>query len=348
MTFLHPRFLRVLVTLLVAGLVACSPGADVAAQIGGADVTHAQLRIRADLLSFLGGLNQQPCGSVVPGSGETQQAACSRFALGSLVQSALVASYVRSRSLAVDPQEVTGAIDGLYASVGAEAIDQGLAGAGLTRADLEALAGDLLLIQQVRSAVAEERLGDGRLRGEYEDRLLQFTTVRAQHILVATRQEAEDVYDQVTAPGATEEDFMSLARQVSTDTGSARQGGALGAQPASGFVPEFASAVVALEPGEISRPVQSQSGWHVIRLIGSTRLPFDEVKGQLLQELTGPEFTAWLQERASSISVEVNPRYGRFNVRTLQVDPVRSTDPQADQSPSSSTGAVAPAQPTQP
>jgi peptidyl-prolyl cis-trans isomerase C len=163
------------------------------------------------------------------------------------------------------------------------------------------------------------------------------------HILVATREEADDVYRQVTAPGATEKTFMDLARDVSTDTGSAVQGGVLGSSVASTYVPEFGQAAVALEPDEISRPVQSEFGWHVIRLVAKQVTPYAQAKERILQELAGTEFRDWFREQVRALDVEVNPRYGRFDPQTLQVTAVRSTDPQGDAAvPTGATGTIQP------
>src|SRR4029453_13775443 len=124
----------------------------------------------------------------------------------------------------------------------------------------------ILTIQAVRVAVAEERIGEDALRTQYEDRVLEFTNVEANHILLATRAEAQRVYEQVK--GASRERFAAVAKRGSTEPGANQGGGDLGSAPASQFVPEFATAVAALEPGEVSAPVKTQFGWHVIYLAG--------------------------------------------------------------------------------
>ena len=88
----------------------------------------------------------------------------------------------------------------------------------------------MLLFQAVQGAVAEEELGDEQLQQIYEDEILRFTTIEALHILVDTEAEAQDVYQQVTAPGATQKTFEDLAKDVSIDT----QSGANGGEPRSG------------------------------------------------------------------------------------------------------------------
>jgi len=79
------------------------------------------------------------------------------------------------------------------------------------------------------------------------------------HILVKTQAEANKIRAEVTPAN-----FAALARQYSTDTGSKAQGGNLGAIQASEVVAPFAKAAFALNVGQISQPVHSQYGWHII------------------------------------------------------------------------------------
>jgi len=83
----------------------------------------------------------------------------------------------------------------------------------------------------------------------------------ASHILVDTEEEAQAIVDEVNAGG----DFAAVAREKSTGP-SGPNGGQLGWFGAGAMVPEFEAAVVALEPGAVSAPVQTQFGWHVIKL----------------------------------------------------------------------------------
>ena len=89
----------------------------------------------------------------------------------------------------------------------------------------------------------------------------------------------------------------------------------------------------ALEPGEISEPVQSEFGWHVIYLVGKQVTPFEEARTQLLQGEQGTLFNAWLRDQAETHGVDVNPKYGRFDTETLTVVAVTSTDPSASAGP---------------
>lgn len=106
--------------------------------------------------------------------------------------------------------------------------------------------------------------------------------VRARHILVATEEEAKAVREAIDAGGS----FEDLAKEKSTDPGSGANGGDLGWFTKEEMVPEFADAAFALEPGQISDPVKSDFGWHVIRLEEKRNKPgFDEVEVELFEML---------------------------------------------------------------
>lgn len=105
----------------------------------------------------------------------------------------------------------------------------------------------------------------------------------AAHILVETEEEAKAIKAELDN-GA---DFAELAKEKSTGP-SGPKGGALGWFSKGMMVPEFETAVIGLEPGQVSDPVQTQFGWHVVKL-NETRAKeapaFDEVRNQLASEL---------------------------------------------------------------
>jgi peptidyl-prolyl cis-trans isomerase C len=107
-------------------------------------------------------------------------------------------------------------------------------------------------------------------------KVAQTERVRARHILVATEQEAK----QIRARLDKGEKFEDLAKQYSLD-GSKDYGGDLGYFTAPEMVPEFSKAAFALKPGEISQPVKTDMGWHIIKLedrkVGGAQ-PYDQVK----------------------------------------------------------------------
>ena len=96
----------------------------------------------------------------------------------------------------------------------------------------------------------------------YEDNPAQFKVAAgrtASHILVPTKAEADKIRAE-----ATDANFAELAKEYSTDTGTKDQGGSLGQIQKGQLVPEFEKVAFALKSGEISEPVKTQFGWHII------------------------------------------------------------------------------------
>ncbi|MFM2043751.1 MAG: hypothetical protein RLY86_2327 [Pseudomonadota bacterium] len=135
-------------------------------------------------------------------------------------------------------------------------------------------------------AAIDSRLTEDRLRKRYD----QFTKetppqeeVRARHILTETKEEADEILKQLKG-GAK---FEDLAAAQKIDQASAAQQGDLGYFTKDMMVKEFADAAFAMKPGQVSTaPVQSQFGWHVIKVEDkrTQTLPtFDELQPQLRQ-----------------------------------------------------------------
>jgi foldase protein PrsA len=311
-----------------------------AATLGDDQISRDELATSVSLFTFLGTIQQQPCGGT-PDGGETQDAACARFTLSNLIQLHLVGAYAAEHDLSVKDQDIQTAVAGLDQQAGKEAVDSGLATAGATREDLADLARKFLLLQEVSKAVTEEAVGQDQLHKQYEQQLGDYTIVEADHILVKTRAEAEAIYRQVTQPGFTRDDFLALAKQTSIDPSAKQNSGALPKQAASQYVAPFAAAVLKLEPGEISHPVQSQFGWHVIRLQSKTVTPFEDAKTQLLSGAAPTAFSDWIRSQIESEGLVVDPAYGRFDPKTLTIVRISSTDPSATSSASAASPAAA-------
>lgn len=138
----------------------------------------------------------------------------------------------------------------------------------------------------VQDYAKKNPISDDQLRQEYEGLKARLGNKEysARHILVENEAEAKDIIAQLGKKAK----FEKLAEK-SIDAGSAQQGGALGWSVPSNFVPPFANALAALKKGEYTKePVQTQFGWHVIKLDDVRDLkvpPFEEMKPQLLQRM---------------------------------------------------------------
>lgn len=109
--------------------------------------------------------------------------------------------------------------------------------------------------------------------------------VRARHILVESEDEAKKIAARVKGG----EDFAKIAGEVSKDPGSKTEGGDLGWFSQERMVKPFADAAFKMAPGQVSDPVKTQFGWHVLRVEEKRTKPvptFDEMKEQIDQYLT--------------------------------------------------------------
>lgn len=130
--------------------------------------------------------------------------------------------------------------------------------------------------------------------------------VKASHILKVTKNANDEVrakkkfqIDSIyNALSKRKESFATVAHRESEDPGSARNGGELGWFGSGRMVPEFEATAFALQPGEISKPFQSDFGWHIILCEGRRGLaPIDSLRSQLVQMVQQGERGEILQDR---------------------------------------------------
>ena len=156
--------------------------------------------------------------------------------------------------------------------------------------------------EAIAGSITEEAV-----RAEYDAFASEFVPedeIRASHILVETEEEANDLKAQIDG-GA---DFVALAKEHSIDPGAAN-GGDLGFFGRGMMVAPFEEAAFALaEPGAISAPVQSQFGWHIIKLEEkrqSAPPAFEQVAAQIQNQLLMDTFTAKVDELMSGVTVDI-------------------------------------------
>ena len=142
---------------------------------------------------------------------------------------------------------------------------------------------DEYLEREVKKAVTPEAAR--KLYDETVKALKPEEEVRARHVLVETEDEAKKVAARLKGG----EDFAKVAGDVSKDPGSKAEGGDLGFFTQDRMVAPFAEAAFKMKPGEVSDPVKSQFGWHVIKVEERRQKPvpaFEEMKEQVETYLT--------------------------------------------------------------
>ena len=174
---------------------------------------------------------------------------------------------------------------------------------GLTLEQAREEVRERLLRDRVYKKVTEDvEVTDEDVRAHYEKNKAQFTQPASRdvrHILVKQKARADELYAQIRN-GA---DFATLARRFSTDTGTKKAGGKLPVTKGS-TVPPFDKAAFALDEGEVSRPVKTTFGWHVIKAIGPVKpakvTPLEKVeesvRTQLVDQKKSETLRKWLDE----------------------------------------------------
>lgn len=222
----------------------------------------------------------------------------------------------------------------LDALVRAELIAQAAEKDGVARQPETASALQLARLEVLQQAARQKYLEgktptEQELRAEYEAQVAAMPSqeYKASHILVATEDYAKRIVEQL-GKGAN---FADLARKESMD-GSKERGGDLGWFTPDRMEKSFVTAVAALGKGEYTRtPVQTQFGWHVIRLDDKREVaapPFDAVKDRLAQIVLQKKFKAYSDELLKSAKVE----------KKLEAVPAAAASPPG-------SGAAAPAPP---
>ncbi len=160
---------------------------------------------------------------------------------------------------------------------------------------------DAYFFQKIRPQVTDEEI-----KAAYDSesaKVAQTERVRARHVLLGSEKEAIDILARLKAG----EKFEDLAKKYSLD-GSKDYGGDLGYFTAPEMVAEFSKAAFALKVGEVSQPVKTDFGWHVIKIedrkTGAAQ-PFDQVKSAIRNVLLRKKVQETMDELRKTAKVEV-------------------------------------------
>jgi len=152
----------------------------------------------------------------------------------------------------------------------------------------------------VQEMTANAQIDEATARQFYEQHKADYETARAHHILIRAKGSSlpvqpgkKELTDEEALAKAQEirkkleagEDFATLAKAESDDVRSGANGGDLGPQKHNQTVPPFDQALFSLQPGQLSEPVKTQFGYHIIRVDSREVKTFDEVKPEIEKRL---------------------------------------------------------------
>jgi len=163
-----------------------------------------------------------------------------------------------------------------------------------------------------REVEPKTKVTDQDVKSYYEEHKEEFapvSQVRASHILLKAEEEAKKVLERLRRG----EDFAQVATKTSIDTGSAKRGGDLGFISRGQTVCGFEAEAFRLKLGEISKPVKTQFGYHIIKVTDKKMgeaIEFERVKDLILQYLSAKKqqevFDSYIEELKKSYRVEIN------------------------------------------
>ncbi len=288
---MNRRLLTILTATAAAALIAgCSTlDTGAVATVGDATLSEAQL---AEIVPLVGGGDD-----TLPAA---DQATLDRTAISVWLEAQVFTQAFADGGVELDPTAIDQSTQGLDTQFG----EQFTALSADTR---ELLVDYVTVIEQLP---ALPRPDDAEVRSWFDGGIERSGLACVSHILVETEDEAQEIVDELSAAGSQAEEaemFASIAMERSIDAGSGAVGGFLSCEVAESisqqFVPPFAAAALAAKPGVPTEPVESDFGFHVLRL-----LPYDESGDQLEQFYA----QGYVQARIAidDADVSVDSRYG--------------------------------------
>ncbi|HZG88529.1 peptidylprolyl isomerase [Paenibacillus sp.] len=230
-------------------------------------------------------------------------------AVDQLITERLINRAAAAQNIQVTDEDLNAEIEKIKANFPDEAtFNQQLAMAGYTLESLkEQLSPQVKLTKLVEPEI---QVTDEDIQSYYDENKASYETpeqVRASHILVDSKEEAEKLLADLKG-GA---DFAELAKEHSKDTGSAVNGGDLNYFGKGQMVPEFEEAAFALDVGQVSDIVESQYGFHIIKVTdkkAATTATLEEKKEEiretLFEQKVNERSTAYLEELRSAAKIE--------------------------------------------
>ncbi|MCI5972163.1 MAG: peptidylprolyl isomerase [Anaerococcus sp.] len=210
-----------------------------------------------------------------------------------MVQDKLIANDIKKNDIKIDDKEVD---DALMQSVqnfgGQEQFDKTLDDYNMSLDKFkETLKKDLMYKKHREWFDTNNEVTDDEIKKYFEDNKDEFVKVDASHILVQDEETAKEIKEKIN----NGEDFAKLAEEYSTDTASAKNGGSVGAFSKGQMVKEFEDAAFSMKEGEVSDPVKSQFGYHIIKVNKITD-SFEDSKEEITKKIKDQKYADYIKK----------------------------------------------------
>jgi foldase protein PrsA len=226
-----------------------------------------------------------------------------------IISDKIVAAEAKKQRITITTKEVNEELDQLKESYGGEdAFNQVLESNNTTLAALKDDITDYLTLRKILEK--EIDISDEELQTYFEenkDSLGEAEQVKASHILVEDENKAKELKAKLDAG----EDFAALAKEHSTDESTKEAGGELGFFEKGTMVAEFDEVAFTLAVNQISNPVKSEYGYHIIKVEDkkeAKEATFEDSKGKiketLLEQKMETEYQSWLEKKKKEYDIE--------------------------------------------
>lgn len=257
--------------------------------------------------------------------------------LSSMITTELVDQEAKKANVTVTDADIDTEIEDLKTKFGGEAaFNTALSQSSMTVEDLRA---QMPLQVKIRKILEPQvKVTDDEISEYYDTNKATFSSeeeVRASHILVATKEEADAIVKQLKE-GA---DFAELAKTKSTDTGSAENGGDLDFFKRGDMVTEFSDVAFKLKVGETSDAVKSDYGYHIIKVTDhkdakdyTLEEKKEEIRKTLISEKVSTLSTTWMEDLTTNAKI-TNTLTDAKTDATATADPSASAEPTTTEAP---------------
>lgn len=300
-----------LVAIMLIGAIAWSGcGAKTVATVDGTGITQEELDAQAKKDMATLPANAFPKGK----EGEARKLQVKKDSLTRLIDQLVIQQQAEKLGIKVSDADVEKQIADIKKRYPSEKeFNAALAQQKWTQEDLKDNMRNSAIVQELIKKLAPKvKVSDKAALDYYKkNRTATFTSpeqFHARHILVKDLKTARKAMD-----GLTDENFAARAKKYSTDPGSKAKGGDLGFVSKGMFVPEFEKTALALDKKEISEPVKSQFGYHIIQLLEhkkggvmSYKQVKDQIKSMIQNQKVQESMQTWLEKvkKASKIVIE--------------------------------------------
>ena len=340
----HVLALALLLVLVLAFAVACGNSVPKGAivKVGDGKVTKAQF----DRLLNESKKQSATYGVAFPGENTSQYKSFKAQAVRYLVQSELIRQQAGKMGVKITKAQLDAYINKIVKAYGGIAkVNQTLTSQGMTMADLRDQEETTMLGNAVvKKVAARTPVTDAQVLAYFNANKAQFAVTASRvtrHVLVKTQSLALKVRALLVAD-PSDANWKKVAAKYSIDTGSKKSGGSLGAITKGQMVAQFEKAAFSLKLNQISQPVKSQFGYHIIevtKITAAKSAKFADVKSKVKQtlqnQLQSKTWASWLNNIQKKTKIIYAKGYD-----PVELTKEASSAPSASSSPSPSPSAT--------